>query len=198
MMPFENESKEASSEKDKVKRLLPRFEEALRVLKTSDFDVEVLPSFKLPYANEILSYKADSVEPFLPNAPPYETDLLIRDVYNSNKNWVPRVVIEFKFGQVTTHDALTYSAKASTHKHVHPYLRYGTVIADYGSSIPPRLIRHGAYFDFIVVWEEAEPSNVEWEDLTDILMLEVRASRILQEVLSGKVKHHRLHRPLKF
>ena len=46
-------------------------------------------------------------------------------------------------GGVTTHDALTYSTKAATHKHVHPYLRYG-FLAGGIQTIPGRLIKHGA------------------------------------------------------
>jgi hypothetical protein len=51
----------------------------------------------------------------------YQTDLLISERLDDGEDWTPRVVVEFKLGSVTTHDALTYSAKAATHKNVHPY-----------------------------------------------------------------------------
>ncbi len=44
--------------------------------------------------------------------------------------WKPRVVVEAKLGKVTTNDAITYSQKASTHRAVHPYLRYGIMLGD--------------------------------------------------------------------
>ena len=49
----------------------------------------------------------------------YETDLLVYDALDQDA-WIPRVVIECKLEGVTTHDAITYSRKASTHKQVHP------------------------------------------------------------------------------
>jgi hypothetical protein len=49
----------------------------------------------------------------------YQTDLLIAEQQAEAGRWVPRVVVEFKFAGLTTHDALTYS-KAATHKNVHP------------------------------------------------------------------------------
>jgi len=54
------------------------------------------------------------------------TDLLICE--RGGSNWVPRVMMEFKLGDVTSQNAATYSSNAETHKSVHPYLRYGIVI----------------------------------------------------------------------
>ncbi len=56
----------------------------------------------------------------------YQTDLLISDA--TEEAWTPRVVVECKLGRVSTHDALTYSTKASTLQHPPPYLRYGILI----------------------------------------------------------------------
>jgi len=42
---------------------------------------------------------------------------------------LPRVVVEFKT-RVSTHDVLTYSAKARKHKQIYPYLRYGLVASE--------------------------------------------------------------------
>jgi hypothetical protein len=72
----------------------------------------------------------------------------------------PRVV-ECKQG-VTTHDALTSSTKAATHKQVHPYLRYGCRLGGYETALPDRLIRHMAHFDFMLFWESQQPSKREW------------------------------------
>jgi hypothetical protein len=42
---------------------------------------------------------------------------------------VPRFEIELKPARISPHDAITYSQKAATHKSVHPYLRYGILLA---------------------------------------------------------------------
>src|ERR1700687_4246334 len=92
-------------------------------------DMAVETGRRLPYAMHVLAYENQEGEPAL--AKPartethrYQTDLLIAERTSEAAQWVPRVVVEFKLGSVTTHDALTYSAKAATHKNVHPYLRY--------------------------------------------------------------------------
>lgn len=114
----------------------------------------------------------------------YETDILVIDLLD-DQTWVPRVVVECKLGSVTTHDALTYSTKASTHKHVHPYLRYGIAIGNWGDGrFPPRLLKHGAYFDFMLIQSGIAPSQQEWPYLIDTLTAEVRASRDLQAMLA--------------
>ena len=133
---------------------------------------------RLAYANEILRYEGDKTEQ--KHVATYETDLLIYDARENDR--IPRVVVECKKGNVTTHDALTYRAKAATHKHVHPYLRYGILIGDFGSSIPGRLIRHGAYFDLMMVWSGQNPSDKEWSELTSLLKDEIQASRTLHQL----------------
>src|SRR5205085_849524 len=94
-------------------------------------------AFRLTYDHEIFWYDKSDVP--TSRSTGYQTDLLICDEY-SNKDWVPRVVIECKLGTVSTHDALTYSAKAATHKKVHPYLRYCILIGNWGQDpLPGRL-----------------------------------------------------------
>jgi hypothetical protein len=105
-------------------------------------------------------------------------------------------------GRITTHDALTYSSKAATHKHVHPYLRYGILAGEREHyAIPGRLVKHGAYFDFMVAWSAAKPTNREWLAFTVLLADEVKAARTMQELLKTnrllrRKKYHILHRPL--
>lgn len=141
----------------------------------------VCSSRKLTYAHEILEYSGDDDQP-IREARKYETDLLVYDEKPGGE-WIPRVVLECKFGAVTTHDALTYSAKAATHKHVHPYLRYGILIGAIGNSLPGRLIRHGAYFDFMIVLEDESPTSEEAAILTQLLVDELKASRWLYDAL---------------
>jgi hypothetical protein len=174
------------------------FRRRSRLSNTSKASVEVRDGKKLAYTCEINEYAEDNSSQ--PVSARYETDLLI---YDSSKtgNWVPRVVVEFKMGGVTTHDALTYSTKASTHKHVHPYLRYG-FLAGRSHAIPGRLIRHGAYFDFMASWVGLEPTKKEWRDFIAVLKEELVASRTIQEILTttllrSKTRYSVLHRPLK-
>lgn len=49
----------------------------------------------------------------------YETDIPVFDRF-AEGSWIPRVVIECKLKDITTHDAITYGAKAATHRAVHP------------------------------------------------------------------------------
>jgi hypothetical protein len=58
--------------------------------------------------------------------PAFQTDLCVFEEKKEDL-FIPRVVMEFK-GSITTHDVLTYSAKARKHKQVYPYLRYGIIL----------------------------------------------------------------------
>jgi hypothetical protein len=146
------------TEKEWVQSLHLRLCDALRDCDEGEWTVRVDPGKKLTYAFEILRYGPQGPE--RPYSASYQTDALIYDT-RKNGDWIPRVVVECKTGKVTTHDALTYSTKAATHKHVHPYLRYGVLIGAFGAALPGRLIRHGAYFDFMMVWSSDEPSSEE-------------------------------------
>lgn len=126
-------------------------------------------------------------------------NLLIND-RDETGTWVPRVVVECKLG-VHGHDSLTYVAKASTHKHVHPYLRYGFLVGGI-HGVPLRLIKHGAYFDFMVSWLSLEPTLEEWRNFIEVLREEVVASRTIQEILTrppsaSKTRYNVFHRPLR-
>jgi hypothetical protein len=127
--------------------------------------------------------------------------LLIFDILKEG-HWIPRVVVEGKLKSITTHDALTYSAKAATHKHVHPYLRYGILLGDRDDyAVPVRLVKHGAYFDFMIAWRRAKPSEPEWTAFTKLLGEEINASRAMLDLLStgrsrSRTKYHVLHRPM--
>jgi hypothetical protein len=188
-----------ASERDWVQALVPRLEASLRDCSEGEWRVDVCSAFRLTYANEITRYHEDGSAEH--HKAGYETDILVSDVRDGG-DWIPRLILECKLGNVTTHDALTYSAKAATHKHVHPYLRYGALIGGYGGDLPGRLIRHGAYFDFMMVWQENEPSKTEWSELSLLVVEEVKASRLLQALLTenrvrGRKRFHLLHRPLR-
>lgn len=170
---------EWAGEREWVRRLAARLHQELPTLDETRLDI--VDGRKLLYTNEVEGYSIEGQSRGRSSS--YETDLLIADVV-ADGAWTPRVVVECKLGRVTTHDALSYSAKAFTHKHVHPYLRYG-FLAGALANIPGRLIKHGASFDFMATWLLEEPPAAQWVTFVHILKEEIRASRTLQRILSN-------------
>lgn len=169
-------------------------------LTQKDVQLRALQGVGLPYAHEVLAYSVDGKSQ--PHMVKYETDILVAE-YLSDDQWKPRVVIECKIDSVTTHDAITYSQKASTHKNVHPYLRYGILLGHRQHyPLPGRLFRHGAYFDFMQSWREFDPTHDETETLITVVFEEVQASRQLEEIIynsrsANRARYTVLHRPLR-
>jgi len=155
---------------------------------------------RLPYASEILLYKEHS--PARHDTVSYQTDLLVVEQIDQD-TWRPRVVIETKIGSVTTHDFITYSEKAFTHKRVHPYLRYGILLGNRRHyPLPGRLFRHGLYFDLMLSWAGEAPTRREAKTLMELLLDEVEASKNLEDILyrsrrSDRKRYVVLHRPLR-
>jgi len=107
--------------------------------------------YKVPYAQEILSYDLDFKKD-KEHTMAFETDLLIFEKEESIK---PRIIIESKINSITTHDAITYSYKAQTHKNVTPYIRYGIMLGNRKHyPLPGRLFRHGTNFDFMISFRD--------------------------------------------
>jgi hypothetical protein len=187
------------NEKVWVSSLVPELENNFAGLNEDGVQVRVCVGRKLPYCCQIHEYDADDNN--CPSVSRYETDLLLYDTFKDGR-WTPRVVIECKIGRISTHAALTYSAKASTHKHVHPYLRYGFLANEREHwAIPGRLVRHGAYFDFMVTWCATKPTKQEWKTFCELLAQEIQYSRDMQVLLqtsrsSRRTKYTILHRPL--
>ena len=159
--------------------------------------ISVLTGYRLPYALHVPSYRGtpgkSSSDP-LPKSRGYQTDLLIAEQFEGG--WMPRVVVEFKLRSVTTHDALTYSAKAATHKNVHPYLRYGIIIGAYEKAFPKRLIWHGHHFDFMATFASEQLQAADLDRLNQLLKEEVHASRTMSTLLSRNSDMWLLHRKL--
>ncbi len=161
--------------------------------------ITVSSGVRLPYSSEILSYKDNNLNRH--NQTAYQTDILVYERLDADI-WIPRVIIEAKIKSLTTHDAITYSQKAQTHKQVHPYLRYGILIGNWGDSpLPGRLFRHGHHFDFMQSWKTYNPDEKEWTHLYQIIKEEIIASKTLEEILydsrrKSKQKYTLLHRPL--
>lgn len=114
----------------------------------------------------------------------FQTDLCIFEK-KSEEVSIPRVVMEFKT-RITTHDVLTYSAKATKHKQVYPYLRYG-IVASSETSVPGRLFTHNESLDFC-----ATVAGLEGKELSDffelLLTAEVESSRRLEAIAFGQVR----------
>lgn len=144
----------------------------------------VVESFrKIPYAYEIKDYSEDWIDE---QAEPtsFETDMLIYE--KRDDRVIPRVIIESKIGNITTHDAITYSNKASYHKNVMPYVRYGIICGNRETyPLPGRLFRHGTNFDFLFSFVSYEPSDTEWSIFVDMLRKEIRYSQQMEEILNN-------------
>lgn len=175
-------------EREWVRRVAARLQQELPSLDGTQ--LIAVDGRKLFYTNEVEAYSTDGHGRSRSSS--YETDLLVADV--EDDCWIPRLVVECKLGRVTTHDALSYSAKAFTHKHVHPYLRYG-FLAGALPHLPTRLIKHGAHFDFMATWALEEPPRLQWMSFVETVQDEVRASRTLQRIFSNSrhMRNEKLH-----
>lgn len=182
------------SEREWVKGFTTKLDAALRMIRGAE--VRAIDGKRLAYACEVHKYSADDSPEV--HTIKYETDILIAD-YFSDGTWIPRVVVECKLGDITTHDALTYSSKAATHRAVHPYLRYGFLAGsrkDFG--IPPRLVRHGEDFDFMLTWRGLRSSSSEWRAFVSTIKHEVTTSRAMQNILQdnrsrSRTKYDQIH-----
>lgn len=185
------------SEKEWVKTIIQSIQ---RSIDLNESIFKVSDGIKLPYSNEILTYEDD--KPCDQNLIKYETDILISELLGDNK-WKPRIVIEAKINHITTHDVITYSQKAQTHKNVHPYLRYGILMGNMADTpLSGRLFRHGQHFDFMQSWKSYKPDEFEWDTLISIIKMEIEASRTLNEIIFNSRLRNRktysfLHRPIK-
>lgn len=161
-----------------VQAIAPQIEKRLR---RNDSQLSVITGKRLAYTNVIRNYKDRDIH--ASSFMDYETDILIADAIDEEL-WTPRIIIEGKCGRISTHDAITYSHKAFTHRQVHPYLRYGILLGNRGVyPLPGRLFRHGTEFDFMASWSGYKPSRTETTNLLDVLQKEVEASRTLEEMV---------------
>jgi hypothetical protein len=112
----------------------------------------------------------------------FQTDLCIFEVLESALE-IPRVVLEFK-PKLSTHDVLTYSAKARRHKQIYPYLRYGVIVARY-KAIPKRFFLHNEDLDFCVAAAAFNTKELP-RAVARIVTQEVRTSRQLERIAFGK------------
>lgn len=174
------------TENEWTKSICDRLKEYLR---SNGLDADILQ--KIPYSQEIGCY-TEKWEPKYLSPTMFETDLVI---YEKTDGMIkPRVIVEAKFGNITTHDAITYSYKAEKHKNITPYLRYGIMIGDRKKyPLPGRLFRHGTNFDFMFSFSEEEPTEMEWDKFTEMVLSEVKYSIIMEEMLHENRNCERKH-----
>ena len=177
------------TEKDLVCSMVKTIQKALAEdQRTKDSGLVVKDGRRLPYAYQVRSYGDQELKQDKPERRDYATDLLVSEKV-TDQEWTPRVVIEAKISEVTTHDVITYSQKAAEHKFVHPYLRYGILVGNrQDRSLPGLLFRHGSHFDFMVSWKCFGPSNPESEELIDLVCAEVEISRTLEKLFFDSKK----------
>lgn len=145
---------------------------------------------KVPYAQEILSYDLDFKKD-KEHTMAFETDLLVFEKKESIK---PRIIIESKINSVTTHDAITYSYKAQTHKNVTPYIRYGIMLGNRKHyPLPGRLFRHGTNFDFMISFKGFVLSEYEESILIELVKKEISYSRKIEEMIYESRRKNRKH-----
>lgn len=98
---------------------------------------------------------------------------------------IPRVVLEFKTN-ITTHDVITYSAKARKHKQVYPYLRYGVVISKQ-KTVPGRLFVHNESLDFAAALDGMDAASMA-QFFERLFSAEIDASKCLEQIAFGTLR----------
>jgi len=189
-----------TNEKEWIEAVADRIRSDGQLEELDGISVRVGTGAKLPYTYEVLDLEANGASKN--RAIDYQTDLLLYDQLDDGW-WAPRVVIKCILGQVTSHNALAFSARAARHKHVHPYLRYGVLVGGKNLfSVPGvRMFRHGDRFDFAVSWLDEIASEADWALFAEILREEVQRSRTIQELFStnqDSIKYSIMHRQLSF
>lgn len=143
---------------------------------------EVVCFEKIPYSVFINSYSEDNADIDIMK---YEVDLLIKE--KRGNSVVPKLIIESKYGKITTHDVITYSNKAKAHKDLYSGLRYGLMIGNCNEKgVSPRIVNHGDNFDFMFVFREDKPNDREWKLFVDIIKRNLVISNKLENIISGK------------
>jgi len=115
----------------------------------------------------------------------FETDVTI--FAKKGDAEVPFIVIEVK-ECLTSHDVITYSNKASRHKQVYPYLRYGLLSYNL-DVIPKRFFKHNEHIDFfLAVRDYFEDRTKLGEILFELVKNELQIFENLQKILHSKDK----------
>jgi hypothetical protein len=124
----------------------------------------------------------------------FQTDICILEQLDAIE--FPRVAIEFK-ENISTHDILTYSAKAGRHKHIYPCLRYGLLCSAI-ETIPSRFFIHNEHLDFFIAAQRYTADSVIRPFAKKLIENELNISRILEEIHFGNQKFNYYRRDIIF
>jgi hypothetical protein len=116
----------------------------------------------------------------------FATDILIK---RSQDPKTPLVVIEVK-ASLTTHDVITYSTKASKHKNVYPYLRYGIAFTgEEPAVIPGRFFTHNSALDFAISMEKPNENRLpDCDKLVALVNNQLAVAEHLINLMKGTTK----------
>ena len=174
------------TEKDWVESIQKLLKQELTRCPSLSQEFRVSTQRKLPYAREIWAYdekgKGFSPAEGREKSLLYETDLLIYEEFQ--KQIKPRIIIEAKIANPTTHEAIVYSHKAAQHKSVTPYLRYGIMLGSMKQHhpLPGLLFRHGVNFDFMVSFKEEKLTSTEKDSLVALINSEWGFSKQIEKM----------------
>jgi hypothetical protein len=117
----------------------------------------------------------------------YQADIVVRE----KNGKVPLVAVELKCGAgagYTTHDVLTYSAKAARHKELYPYLRYGMAIAG-ARPIGRKFFFTNTALDFVVAFPIADDDEGGFRRLVEVVKHQVKLAEDALRMLDRAEKH---------
>ena len=154
---------------------------------------------QIKYLKQLDNKKEDYLPEYINDYNRYKIDILIQQKIKSKR--IPRVAIELKYNDITTHDLITYSHKLNQHKLLFPYLRYGVIIAN-KNNLTQKIFKHGKNFDFIFAFSIKEENNKEENNkqlpiLLSLINDEIKYSEKLEKHLFKRNTNAILfHKPL--
>jgi hypothetical protein len=111
----------------------------------------------------------------------FQTDISI------SKDGLPLVVIELKSGSFSSHDVITYSWKASRHKQIYPFLRYGFVVVG-SDGLGRRFATHNEGFDFAMALPDAAAMETDLVALVKRQIVSAERLKRLMDTTRVKIR----------
>jgi hypothetical protein len=105
----------------------------------------------------------------------FETDILVEKAHPA----IPLVVVELKFGGFSTHDIITYSSKATRHKEIYPYLRYGFVVGGC-DALSKKFLTHNQGVDFAMSVPDLATAGSK---LIDLIKRQIKCAETLVNMM---------------
>ena len=166
-----------------TKRISEILEEHFKEKTKQTFHVET--EQKLPYGTVITGFDENWKSEYAEKENMFATDLVIYE--EQGGRIIPRVVIEAKFKNAGTHDAMTYGKKAVLHRSLMPALRYGLMIgAMEDRDLQWRFFEHGGDFDFMFCFKGEEPDEKEKTSFIKLVDSEIKSSKNLEDMFGSK------------